>query len=65
MVLKKLFVQTIGDADSNQNKEQKLQKLIENLNSQDDYIIDNFKPIESNSIEYNFDSFTYSNIVWK
>ncbi len=41
----------------------KLEKQIENLNSQDNYIIDTDKPIEGNAIQYNFDNYTYNNSI--
>ncbi len=44
-------------------EELKLKQLIENLKSQDNYVIDNYQPIETNSIQYNFDSFIFNNSV--
>ena len=49
--------------NSNSKDNLKLQQIIEKLNSQDDYIIDNYKPFESNSIEFNFDSYSYNNSI--
>lgn len=49
--------------NADQKEEQSLQQQIDNLGSQDDYVVDTYKPVESNAIQYNFDNYGFANSV--